>query len=221
MMMGGQVVNYDDMDGERATPAARVAKSRRRRVGRDLLLALGAAALGIVFVFRGHGAGAPDVLGVALAIGQALPLAALTRAPLAAFVASEAANLAYGALGYPPSPVSLAPYLILAVVASRRGRAALGCLVGALAVVVLIGTARPGPTFPVEYLANIGVVVLFFVGGREVASFRKAHEATTARMRLAAEMQAAALERDRLQERLELARELHDTLGNALAIMRL
>jgi len=191
------------------------------RAARYAALGVAATGLGVAFV-RDHGsAGAGMAVGVGLAVGQSLPLSVLDRYPLWVFGISEAANAAYGALGYPSSPVSFSPYLALAVLASRCRWAALSALAAAMGVVVLMGWLRPEHVMAVDYLANLVVVLVFFVGGREQGSWRRRHALSIERLRTTADLEAAAVERTRLDERLEMARELHDTLGHALAVVRL
>lgn len=190
-------------------------------MARYLTLGIATAVLGTAFVVEGSRTGPGVALGVVLALAQALPLALLDRSPAWAFAVSEAANAAYGALGYVASPVSFAPYLALGVLASRRRWVALWALGAAVGGVVLIGALRPGASRSVEYLANVAVVLGCFVAGRELGSWRQRHAQSVARLRSVADLEAAAAEGARLGERLELSRELHDTLGHALAVIRL
>lgn len=204
--------------------------SARKRVGhaalpqgisRYLAGSLTVGGLGIAFVLEGARPGVGIPAGIALVLGQALPLVLLDRSPAWAFTLSEAANAAYGSLGYRSSPVSFAPYVALAVLASRRRRAGLGALAAAVGVVGLIGSQRTVTVAPAGYLANVAVVLAFFVSGRELASWRTRHSLSVERLRAATDLEAASGELTRMSERLELTRELHDTLGHALAVVRL
>jgi signal transduction histidine kinase len=145
-----------------------------------------------------------------------LVLAGRHRRPVAVLVVCTAAVAAYTALGYVNGAALLAPPVALYAVATRRpARQALGWAAGTL--VVLLGvTAAANPFGPtgggfdlIPFLVAAGAL-----GGVAVANRRAyvASVATSAAARAEAEAQRRVDD-----ERLRIARELHDVVAHTMA----
>ena len=151
-----------------------------------------------------------DALGVVLVALASLPLMAWRRAPLHVFVVTAAASAALNALEYPPGP-PLGPTVALFGVAARRERVhapvwVTGGVVGALFIVHLAGRGIALGEFPgTEILLG-----LLLWGGALVAGDRS-------------RQRSARIERERrlavAEERMRIARDLHDSAGHAINVI--
>jgi signal transduction histidine kinase len=199
-------------------------------VGRRLLPLLDAAVplLALVVVGSGlvHTAGAGTAPGAALAAAACLALAARRRAPVATVAGTGA--LASAVLMFDPV---FAPYALLvpaaalfslalvsAVVvapAGSRARRIVGG-VGALAVTLAaeaVNDARPGLLFTAQHLAILAVPILAAEGARTHRSYRSVLGERLALLRVVREHEA---QRRVQEERLRIARDLHDVVAHTL-----
>jgi signal transduction histidine kinase len=156
-------------------------------------------------------AGALDPLGYAWLAATGLPLIVRRRFPLAVFGVTAALAIGYYSTPYPGGPSMIAPTLALATLAycqgAIRGSVAAGLLVLLSAVGVLV-TGHP--------LATVGLVALFALAAVSVGSALRARKAQLA----AARNEALEAERLRIeQERLGIAREVHDVVAHSLAMI--
>jgi signal transduction histidine kinase len=187
-------------------------------------LALVAAGLSTaLFVFDNGpvGSGLPAgtlALGYGLALLHTLPLAARRWLPGAVLALSVASGLAVAALGVPP--VVLGPAILVAVysVAAYGGRwvslAGLAAAeLGSVAVQLTPGRVQ-APTVVSNGLAIAAAWLLgHFVGVRRAYTARLERTAESERARVELARRAVA------EERLRLARELHDVVAHSISVI--
>jgi signal transduction histidine kinase len=189
----------------------------------DSALALAAAGLSTAFFIfhpavRGLSRGM-FVVGCGLVLLHTLPLAARRRFPLAVLATSVASGLVFVALGLPPDMLWVAiPVAVYSVAAYGDRWVALAGLAVAeagLAVVQL----TPGRTGVNTWVGNMGFLAAawllgHFVGVRRLYVLRL--EERTAELEQAREELAG---RAVTEERLRLARELHDVVAHAMSVI--
>ena len=193
---------------------------RWKRVAIDVAVTAFAFALSTVALAAGeHPADArqPDALAYLLvAACSATPLLR-RRAPLGATVAGFLVGIAFGAADYPRA---LTPVVLLSIssgaFALPRRRARL-LLAAALVLGAVQATLGAGPTDP----SILALVVAAWLLGRYVRS-RRDHEAELEQKnRLLVQAQADLAERAVSEERLRIARELHDVVAHTLTVIAL
>ncbi|MGA4544979.1 sensor histidine kinase [Uniformispora flossi] len=162
-----------------------------------------------------------DWLAYLLLVGAALTLALRTRAPRPALIAESGILAAYLARGYPVGPIVLPVMLCLysTAVAGRRRQTTLAALAFVAAacglwvprIARILDTA---PTFVGTVTVFYAVVLAIFGGpvlfGELVRFRREADEARVAQAIRDAERRVA-------DERLRIARELHDVVAHSMA----
>lgn len=164
----------------------------------------------------------PDALGAALVVLIAIPVVIAARHPLGAFTVSATALLAYAFLGYPASPANLATLGLLAWVVAIARPSRSGPAMAALTAGSGIATLfRPGVHTPAEVGGAMLAPALAALAGmalraqRERATLaRREQELALAGVRMAAERAAA-------EERLRVAREVHDAVGHSVTLFTL
>jgi signal transduction histidine kinase len=189
----------------------------------DSALALAAAGLSTAFfIFHPAVRGLPRgmfVLGCGLVLLHTLPLAARRRFPLAVLAASVASGVAFVALDLAPDILWVAiPVAVYSVAAYGDRWVALAGLAVAeagLAVVQL----TPGRTGANTWVGNMGFLAAawllgHFVGVRRLYVLQL--EERTAELEQAREELAR---RAVTEERLRLARELHDVVAHAMSVI--
>jgi signal transduction histidine kinase len=159
------------------------------------------------------------VVGCALALLHTLPLAGRRRFPGTVLALVVASGLAFAALDLPPDILGVAILVAVYSVAAYGDRwaslAGLAVAEAGLAVVQL----TPGRTGAETLVGNMGVVAAAWVLGYFAHNYR----AYAARL----EERTAELERAReelarravVEERLRLARELHDVVAHAMSVI--
>jgi signal transduction histidine kinase len=189
----------------------------------DSALALLAAAVPTaLYVFEPPNLGLPRsrfVLGCALVLLHTLPLVARRRFPGTVLVLVVASGLAFAVLDLPPDILGVAILVAVYSVAAYGDRwvalAGLAVAEAGLAAIQL----TPGRTGAVTLVINMGVVAATWLLGHFAHNYR-AYAAGL-------EEQTAELERAReelarravVEERLRLARELHDVVAHAMSVI--
>jgi signal transduction histidine kinase len=195
--------------------------NRRPVVASDVLVAavVAAVSIGALFVSDEPGARAPDPLGIVLLVVLASPLVLWRRQPVWAMGGVGALALVIFALGYPGGPPTIALLVALYAVAVAGHRW--------WTVTVVIVFAGGGLAFralieqdaPVSIALNSALFVLVSLFGDAVHSRRRLAVESAERLRLAeAEREAHARQRV-TEERLRIARELHDVMAHSVTSM--
>ncbi|MFJ8039922.1 sensor histidine kinase [Kitasatospora sp. NPDC096147] len=190
----------------------------RTAIGRRGLevLAAGAFAVGSCVVGAGYGF---DPAGYLLTLGIAAPLAFCGRYPFTAAVVACAGYAGYLALGHPPSVNWWSPLLTLLVVwESRPGRPAVVALLLTAAVVVQSGIAgglAPGAVAAQAALAPPGAALI----GWWLRRMTDRQTALRLLSQVLAREQDALARRVLVDERIRIARELHDLIAHRMAVI--
>jgi signal transduction histidine kinase len=189
----------------------------------DSALALAAAGLSTaIFVFDPAFKGLPRgtfVLGCGLVLLHTLPLAARRRFPLAVLATSVASGLAFAALDLPPDLLWMTFLVAVYSVAAYGSRwvSLAGLMVAELgwAAIQLTPGRFQAPTVITNALLIAAVWLLgHFVGVRRLSVLQL--EERTAELEQAREELAR---RAVVEERLRLARELHDVVAHAMSVI--
>ncbi|GAA3429615.1 histidine kinase [Streptosporangium nondiastaticum] len=191
-----------------------------RPLAQDGLLAAVMAALLSAVVLGTPGTGAVDL---AAALAGSLALVAWRRAPLASLLVGTACMLVVTARFQAGPPASF-PVLVSVFATVRAGHR----LAPALASVVFLGVDLaanlPGSDGPVQVLQDASLLVGWFVAAGVAATVTRHRQAYLEE----AERRAAEAERTREEaalrrageERLRIARELHDSLTHSISIIK-
>jgi signal transduction histidine kinase len=159
------------------------------------------------------------VLGCALVLVHTLPLAARRRFPGAVLALVVASGLAFAALDLPPDILGLAILVAVYSVAAygRRWVALAGLAVAELGLVAVQLT--PGRIGVDTLVVNMGVVAAAWLLGHFAHNYRayaaRLEERTTELERAREELARRAV----VEERLRLARELHDVVAHAMSVI--
>ena len=173
------------------------------------------AAVGLIVEGLLRGAGSPGAV-VALSLLAALPLAWSSGAPLPALLAATAGLLVCLAVFQPYDVATAVLALALYRVASLGDRRR-SLLVGAAAAALVVSIAVVvSDSVAANAAIRLGVIIGALVIGDTVRSRRELREARRERdQRIAQEHEQESLRR-LADERLRVARELHDTVAHAL-----
>jgi signal transduction histidine kinase len=189
------------------------------RMPKDLFLA---AAVGIVQVcgtlMIGHnqeGRESIDALAVALLLAGPAALYWRARAPVAVMVATLAPGLAYWALDYPRGPIWIAAIVAFVSAVFMGRRAPAWILLGVAWAGLVFLPHLVGDASPATVGKAIGIAVWLFLLGEFAEIARSKRERHL-------ELQRAEREKARAQagqERLLIARELHDVLAHNVSLI--
>ncbi|GAA2444072.1 histidine kinase [Actinomadura vinacea] len=189
-------------------------------LAQDGLLAAAMAVLLSVVVFVAPHAGALDL---AAALGGSLALVAWRRAPLVSLLVSTACMLVVEAR-IQPGPAAAFPVMVSVFAAVRAGRLPAAALAG----VVFLGTGLvanlPGADGSWQVLLDVSLLLGWFVASGVAATVTRHRQAYLEE----AERRAAEAERTRDEaarrrageERLRIARELHDSLTHSISVIK-
>jgi signal transduction histidine kinase len=170
----------------------------------------------------------PGPVGLLLVLGATLPLIARRRAPVTVAAVTVAALCATGFYG---SFAGVAQLGTLGAVASMAYfaplRASLPAGAGAVAAVdaTVVVMPRTSPVSAVELVMNTVILTVLLGAGallrRERHAVRRMREAQRREQAAALREQATALREAAAQDRVRIAREMHDTIGHALTAIAL
>ncbi|TFI31504.1 sensor histidine kinase [Streptomyces sp. 4R-3d] len=162
----------------------------------------------------------PDALDVALIAAGTLALAAHRRAPVAVLVVTTLCMLAYVLHGQPGSWAAF-PVLAAVHASARSGRRSLGIVASAVFLVVFFAV-DPGADDIVERTALlVGWFLSAGVTGLVDKNWQAYLRQTEERAREAERTREEAALRRAGEERLRIARELHDSLTHSISIVKL
>jgi signal transduction histidine kinase len=178
--------------------------------------ALAAVVLCVAALVAAHGPGyrPVDAFAVALVSLMSLPLALRRPTPMTVLVVSATALLIYEIRGYPPGVNALCTLFALASLASRRSRR----WIVAGAVLVAPGMLYNQSTVDGAVLGTVWIVA-FGVAGDAV---RRIREHTAVAVENAARLRAEQRDREQravLEERIHIARELHDVVAHHMSVI--
>jgi signal transduction histidine kinase len=158
-----------------------------------------------------------DAGAVVLLLVAAGALAWRRRYPVAVLLVVFGATLTYFVVGYGPSPIWLAMIVayLTAVVAGHRLPAAIVAVVGFLVFPWLDFLLRDAPAPSPAGLAGLAAWLLVLLGVGEGIRIRRERAAEAARIREEEALRRAG------EERLRIARELHDALGHHLSLINM
>jgi signal transduction histidine kinase len=191
---------------------------RGRAADTALVVAVGLVALAGLVVQSGGIDTAADRWALLAVLASAAALAVRRRHPVPVGVVALAATGAYGALLHRPGPIMLVFVVALYTVVDE-GHLGVAIGLGAVSVVAFAAAdgVRPGETSNGATFLHAGWLVAVIAG---VTRNRRAYLAEARARELAAEQRLAEEARRRAtEERLRIARELHDLLGHHLSLI--
>ena len=137
------------------------------------------------------------------------------RFPVAVLLVVFGAILAYFTIGYANGPIWLTLVLayVTAVLSGHRTVAAIVAVIGFLVFPWLDYVLRDGKAPSLLLLSGLAAWLLVLLGGAEFIRVRRERQAVAARVREEEAFRRAS------EERLRIARELHDALGHHLSLI--
>ena len=160
------------------------------------------------------GSDLPAGVSVPLLLAIGLPLAVRRRWPLAVFLIVFAASVAALALGSLADPFVAAAYALYPV-GLATGRAPLPAnLTGCVAIVILVAGSVAGTPYGASPRLRTAVLGVGFLAGTWTAG-----QVVRARRAEAARAAAELADRAVAEERLRIARELHDVVAHSMSII--
>jgi signal transduction histidine kinase len=190
----------------------------------DALLALAATAAGVLVLASvlPPRAGDPRTAAAyALVVAHSLPIAVRRRFPLPVLAWALATGLAFAALGFNLVPLGLSILIYVYTVASQcRRPVALAALAATEALLVLVFLVWPNALGDRTTLLSdlLAVAAAWWLGD----GTRRRQDAIAAARQRAAELERAREELARtavVEERLRIARELHDVVAHSMSII--
>ena len=197
----------------------RSASLRLERLPLDVTIAAAVAVVQVActvsFAHWQEGRESLDVLGIGLLVAGPLALYWVRRAPLPVLWFSLATALAYWALDYPRGLAFLAGTIAFAVAVFRGHRVAawLAVAVAWVGFAWLPGWAGDAPAPAVGKVIGLTAWMFVLVAVVELLAFHKARKEEAEHARRQEEIARAG------QERLRIARELHDVLAHNVSLI--
>ena len=160
--------------------------------------------------------------GYLLLVGAGMALALRRRWPPVAYAASLACTGTYLLVGDPPGPILLAPFLGLVVVlaATRSLQIWIVSVLGGAGVLSAVHGAVYGWSWPVALFAAVWVCVAA-LAGIALDTRRRFVRESLARSEWTQRSREEEARRRMVEERLRIAREMHDVIGHSLAVISL
>ncbi|MFI5953950.1 sensor histidine kinase [Cryptosporangium sp. NPDC051539] len=188
------------------------------RMVRDVALALAVCGLTLAAYFSEKSHWSPDPVAITIVVLTSAAVLIRRPWPLAALAVNVVGIVTFQLRDYPVQPpvlgVLVAVYSV-AVTGSRRRSVLTGVGLGVLIVLVVVGTEPEGP-IPALVDALVWVAVAFTLG--EAVRVHRAYRAEVAeRDARAAYAREQAMLRRAAEERVRIARDLHDVLAHSLA----
>lgn len=163
-----------------------------------------------------------DALGYALLLVGAAALVVRRRFPSVTLLVVAATSIAYYPLGYPEGPIAVSAGVALYTSATMGRRWVAPSVAGLWLAFTLVGGYLPAPGRFVgaeDLLTAAAVLVAVLLAG-DGARSRRAYAAEAQRRAEQAErMRAHEAERRAGEERLRIARELHDVLSHSISLI--
>ena len=202
----------------REAPSGTVTAMDRRAFLVDGTVAVAAFALSAAII----AAGGPepetrdaDALALALAAAHSASVVLRRPRPVAAVALGLATGLAYAAAGYPPALVPVVLLTVYSAAARLPERPSRRLLVVAFLVSALTSTLGPGPTNTSVPLLVAGAWFL----GNSVRARRLYTETLEAQNRQLEQAQHDLARQAVTEERLRIARELHDVVAHSMSVV--
>ncbi|WP_200304422.1 sensor histidine kinase [Streptomyces adelaidensis] len=167
------------------------------------------------------GARTPDALSIALMVAAAALLVARRRAPMPVLAATSALTIAELVTGDPRAPVAMSAVVALYTVASTTDRPTTW-RVGLLTMTVLTGTAMLAGPLAWYDQENLGIFAwtgMAATAGDAVRSRRAFVHAIRERAERAERTREEEARRRVAEERLRIARDLHDVVAHHIALV--
>ncbi|MCD0444208.1 histidine kinase [Glycomyces sp. A-F 0318] len=163
--------------------------------------------------------GPPSMLALVLTAVVVAPVAARRRWPVAAFAVSFAALVIHIGFGYPHAPLLPALIVVLyAVLASTPRVTGIAIAIASGGVLSAVALAS-GVLGPVEVLTSFGWIGLAIAAAEMVKARRFAADAAEDRAQRAEQLAEEEAARRAAEERVVIARELHDVLAHSITVI--
>ena len=189
----------------------------------DIALGAGLAVLVLGLSLLGVGPegpeGPPDWGAVALAVALGVAVALRRRYPWPVLLAANAITLTWFHLDYHGRLVTVAPLIACYTVAAHRGWRAgvVGALVTAATTVITVGVTMGGEWFGDQVVNAVPLEAAATALGAAVGSHRAFRAGARERAERIAQARSDQAKAQAAEERLEIARELHDVFGHTMA----
>jgi signal transduction histidine kinase len=186
----------------------------------DAALGIGLAVFGVIGTYFASSQPQPlrrpfDAGAAALVVIAALALIARRRNPVLVLAVVFGATLLYFLVGYRDGPIWF-PLIVAYTTAAVRGHRLAAAIVGVSGFLLFPWMdffLRDGPAPKLIVLLALGAWLLVLFGSAEILRIRRERVAEAARMEEGESLRRAG------EERLRIARELHDALGHHLSLI--